>query len=106
MMCTRTIATGAGTVSPVLGSAGRLSAVAEADALKISTQDRTHANKPRNEHTNADTKAHTKADTSTDQPTNQPATHTRNHGHGPTPPVTHALSATPRTHHKAVDDGA
>ena len=34
----------------------------------ISTQDRTHANKPRNEHTNADTKAHTKAHTSTDQP--------------------------------------
>ena len=28
---------------------------------KMSTQDRTHANKPRNEHTNADTKAHTKA---------------------------------------------
>ena len=27
-------------------------------AYKISTQDRTHANKPRNEHTNADTKAH------------------------------------------------
>ena len=38
--------------------------------FKISTQDRTHANKPRNEHTNADTKAHTKAHTSTDQPTN------------------------------------
>ena len=46
--------------------------------LKISTQDRTHANKPRNEHTNADTKAHTKAHTSTDQPTNQPHTQPTN----------------------------
>ena len=34
---------------------------------RISTQDKTHANKPRNEHTNADSKAHTKAHTSTDQ---------------------------------------
>ena len=30
---------------------------------QISTQDRTHANKPRNEHTNADTKAHMMAHT-------------------------------------------
>ena len=37
--------------------------------VQISTQDRTHANKPQNEHTNADTKAHMKAHTSTDQPT-------------------------------------
>ena len=49
-------------------------------------EDRTHANKPRNEHTNADTKAHTKAHTSA-RPTNQPRTHSH------PPPLTHTLSA-------------
>ena len=44
----------------------------------ITKSQRTHANKPRNEHTNADTKAHTKAHTSTDQPTNQPHTQPTN----------------------------
>ena len=59
---------------------------------KISTQDRTHANKPRNEHTNADTKAHTKAHTSTDQPTNQPAMWAPHHTRAPTP---HAVGTAP-----------
>jgi hypothetical protein len=53
---------------------------------QISTQDRTHANKPRNEHTNADTKAHTNEGAHQHRPTNQPTSHTRNSAPTTPPP--------------------
>ena len=62
---------------------------------QISTQDRTHANKQRNEHTNADTKAHKKAHTSA-RPTNQPRSHTHATTANQPAPVTHTLSARAR----------